>query len=132
MTLNIATFSNVTGGNALFKALTHPRVGEAARKLLDALRRGGPVAVFDPLGHAEAYANLYSFAEVDVLSVFVQRVEELSRTVLGREPQVVSAVACWQNGRKRCRPRAPASSSTACNSARASVSAHSPAACSCT
>ena len=93
MTLNIATFSNVTGGNALFKALTHPRVGDAARKLLDALRRGGPVAVYDPLGHAEAYANLYSFAEVDVQSVFVQRVEDLSRTVLGREPQVITAVA---------------------------------------
>src|SRR3569833_876848 len=87
MTLNIATFSNVSGGNALFKALTHPRVGDAARKLLDALRSGGPVAVYDPLGHAEAYANLYSLAEVDVQNVFVQRVEDLSRTALSRKPQ---------------------------------------------
>lgn len=93
MSLNIATFSNVTGGNALFKALTHPKVADDARGLLAALRGGGPVAIYDPLGHAEAYADLYGLGGVDVAAVYVQDIEMLGRRVLGRETQALSELA---------------------------------------
>src|SRR3569833_3279428 len=73
MSLNIATFSNVTGGNALFKALTHPKIADNARSLLAALRAAGPVAVYDPLGHGEAFDDLYGVTGVNNGSVFVQR-----------------------------------------------------------
>ena len=66
MGLNIATFSNVTGGNALFKALTHPKAADEARTLIAALRAAGPVAIYDPLGHAEAFANLHSLKDVNI------------------------------------------------------------------
>src|SRR3569832_183827 len=93
MSLNIATFSNVTGGNALFKALTHPKIADNARSLLAALRAAGPVAVYDPLGHGEAFADLYGVTGVNIGSVFVLRVEDVGRTSFGRETQPVTALA---------------------------------------
>ena len=93
MSLNIATFSNVTGGNALFKALTHPKAADDARSLIAALRAGGPVAVYDPIGHAESFANIYSLDGVDIKGVFVQRVEEVGRALFGQAAQAVTALA---------------------------------------
>lgn len=90
MGLNIATFSNVTGGNGLFKALTHPMAADAARTLIAALRAAGPVAVYDPLGHLEAFAQLHSLEEVDVQAVLVQRVDEMGRRLLGRTTLAVT------------------------------------------
>ena len=92
MSLNIATFSNVTGGNALFKALTHPKTADDARGLIAALRAAGPVAVYDPLGHAEAFANIYSLNGADIKAVFVQRVEDVGRTLFGQTTQAVTAL----------------------------------------
>ena len=37
MSLNIETFSNVTGGNAFFKAVSHPLAATKARALIDRL-----------------------------------------------------------------------------------------------
>ena len=58
MALRIETFSNASGGNAFFKALTHPlaarRWPELRRRLAD-----GPVAIYDPDGQADALAELY-------------------------------------------------------------------------
>lgn len=96
MGLNIATFSNVTGGNALFKALTHPKAADEARTLIAALRAAGPVAIYDPLGHAEAFANLHSLKDVDVTAVFVQRVEDAGRELFGRTIRVVTGLAQCQ------------------------------------
>ena len=57
MPLRIETFSNVSGGNAFFKALTHPLAAEKAEELLGALRAKGPVAIYDPLNMAEMVAT---------------------------------------------------------------------------
>lgn len=92
MGLNIATFSNVTGGNALFKALTHPKTADEARTLIAALRNAGPVALYDPLGHAEAFVNLYSLDGVDIRGLFVQRLEDVGRTLFGHAAQAVTAL----------------------------------------
>ena len=93
MGLNIATFSNITGGNALFKALTHPKAADEARTLIAALCAAGPVAIYDPLGHAEAFANLHSLKDVNVTELFVQRVEDVGRDLFGQDAQAVTALA---------------------------------------
>ena len=92
MTLNIATFSNVTGGNALFKALTHPKVADEGRTLVAALRASGPVAVYDPYGYAEAFANIFSLNDVDIRAVYVQRVEQAGRPLFGRTTEAVTGL----------------------------------------
>ncbi len=93
MTLNIATFSNVTGGNALFKALTHPKAADDGRTLVAALRATGPIAVYDPYGYADAFASIYDMQGVDVQAVFVQRVEEVGRQLFGRVAEAVTGLA---------------------------------------
>lgn len=93
MSLNIATFSNVTGGNALFKALTHPKAADEGRTLVAALRAAGPVAVYDPYGYAEAFANIYSLDGVDIQAVLVQRVEAVGCTLFDRTTQAVTGLA---------------------------------------
>ena len=54
MALKIETFSNEKGGNAFFKAIGHPLAARKASDLLATLS-GGPVAIYDPRGFAEAY-----------------------------------------------------------------------------
>ena len=49
MQLRIETFSNNSGGNAFFKAVTHPLAARAMPALLERLGRG-KVAVYDPDG----------------------------------------------------------------------------------
>ena len=66
MPLKIETFSNVSGGNAFFKALTHPIAAETARGLLRALQGKGPVAIYDPLNIAEAVAQGLPLAELSL------------------------------------------------------------------
>src|ERR1041385_6956466 len=48
MPLNIETFSNAVGGNAFYKAVTHPLAAEPARAPVAKLRTTGPVAIYDP------------------------------------------------------------------------------------
>ena len=40
MQLKIETFSNARGGNAFFKAVTHPAAAQAAAELMSRLGRG--------------------------------------------------------------------------------------------
>src|SRR3569832_1954699 len=94
MSLNIATFSNVTGGNALFKALTQPKIADNARSLLAALRAAGPVAVYDPLGLGEAFADLYGVTGVNIGSVFVLWVVVVGRSLFGCVSLFVFALVC--------------------------------------
>jgi hypothetical protein len=87
--LRIETFNNSRGGNAFFKALTHPL---AARAVPDLLRRlqMGKVAIYDLEGQAEAVAELYPLAKLDLAGCFVQDVTAIGRTVLGRKAQPVT------------------------------------------
>ena len=55
MALAIETFSNVKGGNALYKALSHPAARDGARRLVDRLAKTRSVAVYDPFGFAAAF-----------------------------------------------------------------------------
>jgi hypothetical protein len=79
MGLWLETFNNQTDqGNALFKALGHPLAARRVPALLKRLKRGGPVAVFDPWGHFDSFATYYDLAGIDIRARYVQRVEHLT------------------------------------------------------
>ncbi|MFQ5954756.1 MAG: hypothetical protein ACE5JZ_06820 [Kiloniellales bacterium] len=90
MALGIETFSNLTGGDALFKALGHPLAAAPMARLLDRLAGAGAVALYDPLGALGSMAELYDLGPLDVAGVFVQDLDKLGRAVLGRRVQPVT------------------------------------------
>ena len=59
MTIAIETFSNITGGVRVFKAIGHPMTAAKARTLIAELAAAGSVAIYDPLGVADAFAALH-------------------------------------------------------------------------
>ena len=77
--LKINTFSNTSGGNSVFKALTHPLVAEKAEVLLKKLQVFGPVAVYDPNNHFGEFAALYDLGGVRITDIFVQNVAAIDR-----------------------------------------------------
>lgn len=93
MTLGIETFSNVTGGNTLYKALAHPLAAERYEALAQRLRAAGSLAVYDPLGQAESFAALYDLADFPLAGCFVQEIEALGKTLFGRPVEPVTALA---------------------------------------
>jgi len=93
MQLKIETFSNSRGGNAFFKAVTHPLAAQAARKILDQLAGAGRIAVYDPEGWADALGQLYDLSGVKLAGVYVQDVAAIGGNVLGQNAQPVTALA---------------------------------------
>ena len=91
MQLKIETFSNARGGNAFFKAVTHPLAARAAPALLARLG-GGRVAVYDPEGWADALAQLYGLSDLKIAGLFVQDVTAIGAKVLGHAAQPVTAL----------------------------------------
>jgi hypothetical protein len=82
MALRIETFSNLRGGNAFFKAVTHPLAAKAMSALIERLR-GRAVALFDPDGVAEALGEIYDLGGLDLVGTYVQDVTAIGRAVLG-------------------------------------------------
>ena len=89
MSINIETFSNAKGGNSFFKALGHPLTVDKAKALLEKLGRG-PVAIYDPLGMAQGFAEFYELSTLEIAAVFVQRLEDLGKAILGKPTQPVT------------------------------------------
>ena len=81
MPLKIETFSNVSGGNAFFKALTHPLAAEKAHALLRSLAAEGPVAIYDPLDVGEVAAQALGIAGLPLAGYYVQDVESEGRVL---------------------------------------------------
>jgi hypothetical protein len=84
MTLRIDTFDNVRGGNALYKALAHPLAAAPGRALIARLARCGKVAIVDPQGAAEGFAELFDLTGIDIAGVYVQDVGRIGKKMLGR------------------------------------------------
>ncbi|HTT82330.1 MAG TPA: hypothetical protein VMF67_02505 [Rhizomicrobium sp.] len=91
MPLRIETFRNDSGGNALYKALSHPLAAERAHALLARLGASLPFAIYDPDGIAEA---------VDVFCplptpahYFVQNLQHLGRSFRDVEAEPVTAIS---------------------------------------
>src|SRR3546814_19776 len=93
MALGIETFSSAKGGAPFFKAVGHPLAAPRSRDMLDRLAKAGPVAVYDPLGLAEDFAELYDCSGFELAAVFVQDVTRIGRPLLGRAAQPVTDLA---------------------------------------
>ncbi len=89
MTLDIATFSNVTGGDSFFKAIGHPLAVAPMRALIDRLAQA-KVAVYDPLGLAAPFSALWELERLDLAAVLVQDVGAVGRRVLGHGARPVT------------------------------------------
>ena len=90
MSLAISTFSNKRGGDCLFKALGHPLVVPRLRVILSDLERAGPVAIYDPHNAFTTLAALYATDLIKISDVYVQKLEDLSRTIFGQRVQPIS------------------------------------------
>lgn len=90
MSLKINTFSNQSGGNAFYKAVTHPAVAEKAQKLLAQLQKAGPVAIYDPAGQLATFVEFFPLKGVDVVGYFVADVEQIGREFSGQKAQPVT------------------------------------------
>jgi len=93
MPLRIDTFSNQVGGFSFFKAVGHPLTAEAISALLNRLTEGGPVALYDPLGHLATLAELHDLSRLDIDRIYVQAVERLSETVLGHPVSPITDIS---------------------------------------
>ena len=89
--LRIETFDNRSGGNAFFKAVTHPLAAAAAPDLLRHLGEGR-CAVYDVEGQVDALAEIYDFTNIDLAGSFVQDVTQVGRELLRKPAQPVTAL----------------------------------------
>jgi hypothetical protein len=83
MALRIDTFDNASGGNTLYKALTHPVAAGAGRSLAAALAGPSPVAVYDPAGAAAGFAEIFGLDRARIAGVYVQDIARIGRETLG-------------------------------------------------
>lgn len=83
MALRIDTFDNARGGNTLYKALAHPLASAPGRGLIAGLGRYGKIAVVDPHGAAEGFAELFDLSGLDIAGVYVQDLARIGKPVLG-------------------------------------------------
>jgi hypothetical protein len=90
MALRIETFSNARGGHSLFKAVGHPKAAAPIRALIARLKQAGPVAVYDPYGFAETLGQLYDLSGLEIAGCYVQDLDDLGRSILGRPSQPVT------------------------------------------
>lgn len=92
MALKIDTFSNQVGGFSFFKAVGHPLTAEKIAGLLADLGAEESVALYDPLGHLETFAELHDVSGLAVAGVYVQAVERVGTTVLGHAARPVTEI----------------------------------------
>ena len=93
MALRIDTFDNARGGNTLYKALAHPLAAAPGRALIESLKRCGAVAIVDPQGAAEGFAELFDLSALDIAGVYVQDLARVGQKTLGRSAEGVPAMA---------------------------------------
>jgi len=93
MALRIDTNCAGQGGSTVFRALGHPLAAARSAALLEQLRAARYVTVFDPLGLAESFAELYPLIGVEVQAVLVPDVRRIGTPLLGRAAEAVTALA---------------------------------------
>jgi len=93
MGLKIETFNNAVGGNAFYKAVTHPLAAGPAASLLETLKASGPVALYDPHGFAAAFDAIYSLENINFAGLFVQDVEQCGRVFRGMSARPIDELA---------------------------------------
>ena len=93
MALRIETFNNLSGGNTLYKALTHPYAAARAEALRATLANGGPVAVYDPQGALEPFEAVFGLGGIKIAGIYVQQISRVGLAILGRSAQPVTDLA---------------------------------------
>src|ERR1700729_730154 len=92
MPLKIDTFSNQSGGNAFYKAVTHPLAADKARHLVVHLQKAGPVAVYDPSNQLGGFAEFFPLNEIEIAGLFVKDVDQIGRVFLNDTAQPVTEI----------------------------------------
>ncbi len=90
MPLTIETFSNIKGGNAFYKAVSHPVAARRARALIARLAAARSVALYDPVGLYAGLAEFYDFSGVAFRNAYVQDIATVGRRLVGRSAQPVT------------------------------------------
>jgi hypothetical protein len=93
MALRIDTFDNARGGNTLYKALAHPLAAAPGHALIQSLKRYGAVAIVDPQGAAEGFAELFDISTLDIAGIYAQDLARVGKKTLGRAAEGVPALA---------------------------------------
>ncbi|MDX2027474.1 MAG: hypothetical protein SFW62_02430 [Alphaproteobacteria bacterium] len=88
--LKIDTFSNQSGGNAFYKAITHPLAAPKARNLLVQLQKAGPVAIYDPANQLASFAEFFPLGDIEIAGLFVQDVDHIGRVFRNHAAQPVT------------------------------------------
>lgn len=91
MALKINTFNNQSGGgNAFYKAATHPLTAEKAAHLVVHLQKAGPVAIYDPANQLESFAEFFPLADIEIAGLFVQDVDHIGRVFRNHAAQPIT------------------------------------------
>jgi len=93
MPLNIETFNNKTGGNAFYKAITHPLAAERGHALIARLANAGRVALYDPIGFLAGFAEIYDLSRLTVTGLYVQDIAAIGQRLQGLRAQPVTELA---------------------------------------
>jgi hypothetical protein len=88
--LKVKTFSNATGGSALFKALGHPLTFPKMQYLIKTLSSFNNVVVYDPLGQAAELEALYDISDIKMAGVMAQNVADIGKQVWGQNTRPVT------------------------------------------
>ena len=91
--LKIQTFDNSKGGTAFFKAVGHPLALPKIKATLEKLQAATSIAIFDPNGFMNSFAEIHDCSSLRVSHAFVQKWEDLQREVLGKSVQPVTELA---------------------------------------
>lgn len=90
MPLKLDTFSNIKGGNSLYKALVHPLAAEKAKVLIGKIADRGPVAIYDPHDLLASFAEFYPIEAWNIKHIYVQRMALIGGSALGLSKQAVT------------------------------------------
>ena len=93
MALKIDTFSNIAGGYSAFKAIGHPLVTKKAETLVTDLDKSGPIAIYDPQGLANAFAEIHDCSHLRISGCYVQNIKKIGTSVLGKKTQPVTELS---------------------------------------
>ena len=85
MSLAIETFSNISGGFSFFKAVGHPLSARRIKTLISGMN--GPVAIYDPLGFASPFAEIFSCTGLELAGVYVQEIDRIGTDIIGCKAQ---------------------------------------------
>ncbi len=91
MPINLETFSNIHGGNAFFKAISHPLVAPKVEALFAEMAKGR-VAVYDPLSQAEAFTQFYDLSKLPISGYYIQDIEKKNTSIAGHKAQLITSI----------------------------------------